>query len=81
MIRCILIRPRYWLVLTLLKKENCNIFGIYMKFAIVTSTLSVLLIIIVSAISIAVLSWAYSNHPSSKKIPDTKIDIRWGEGA
>jgi hypothetical protein len=52
-----------------------------MRFVVVTSLMTLTLIMCVSAISIAVLSWVYSGKPSYKKFSDPKIEIRWGEGS
>jgi len=52
-----------------------------MRFAIVTSALSAVTIMLVSVISLALVSWLYASEPASKKRPDLKIEIKWGEGA
>jgi hypothetical protein len=52
-----------------------------MRFVVVTSLMTVTLIVFVSAISIAVLSWAHSGRPMYKKMPEPKIEIKWGEGS
>lgn len=56
-------------------------FSIPMRFAIVTSSLSVALIVVVSALAIAVLSWIYSNSSAIESTPDTKVEILWGQGS
>ena len=52
-----------------------------MRFVVVTSLMTVMLIVFVSAISIAVLSWAHSGSTTHKKLSDPKIEIKWGEGS
>jgi hypothetical protein len=52
-----------------------------MRFVVVTSLMTVTLIVFVSAISIAVLSWAHSGRPMYKKMSEPKIEIKWGEGS
>ena len=52
-----------------------------MRFAIVTSLMTLTLITFASATSIAVLSWIYSEKPGPKQVTDSKIEIRWGEGS
>jgi hypothetical protein len=52
-----------------------------MRFALVTSALSAITITLVSVISIALLSWLYASDPASKKRPELKIEIKWGESA
>jgi hypothetical protein len=52
-----------------------------MRFVVVTSLMTVTLIVFVSAISIAVLSWANSGRPMYKKLAEPKIEIKWGEGS
>ena len=52
-----------------------------MRFAIVTSSISAALIAIVSAISIAVLSWVYSAGTDIESSPENKVEILWGQGS
>jgi len=52
-----------------------------MRFAIVTSSISALLITVVSAIAITVLSWIYPAVQSHEPSSDTKIEITWGQGS
>jgi len=52
-----------------------------MKFAIVTSSISVMLIAVVSALSIAVLSWIYPAVQSHEPSSDSKAEIAWGQGS
>jgi len=54
---------------------------ISMRFAIVTSSLSIALIVAVSALAIAVLSWIYSSSSAIESAPDTKVEISWGQGS
>jgi hypothetical protein len=57
-----------------------------MRFALVTSSISALLITIVCALSVVTMSWIHA-QPSSLKAagqrntPRPMIDIKWGEGA
>jgi hypothetical protein len=52
-----------------------------MKFLIVTSLITAALLFTVSAISIALFSWIYTGDSSSHKMPDSRFEIRWGEGS
>jgi hypothetical protein len=52
-----------------------------MRFAIVTSSISVVLIAVVSALSIATLSWVYPAVQSYESSPELKIEISWGHGS
>ncbi len=52
-----------------------------MRFAVVTSFITLTLILFACAISIAILSWVYSGSLESKKSPEPKIEIKWGEGS
>ncbi len=52
-----------------------------MRFLVVTSLMTLTLIVFVSALSIAVLSWAHSGKATHKKLSDPKIEIKWGEGS
>ncbi len=52
-----------------------------MRFLIVTSSISVLLITVVSAISIAVLSQVYPAVQSYEPNSDYKTEITWGQGS
>jgi hypothetical protein len=54
---------------------------IHMRFALVTSSISALLIAVVSAIAITVLSWIYPAVQSHEPSSDTKIEITWGQGS
>ena len=56
-------------------------FPIPMRFAIVTSSLSLALIVVVSALAIAVLSWVYASSSTIESTPDTKVEILWGQGS
>jgi cell division protein FtsL len=57
-----------------------------MRFALVTSSISALLIAIVCAVSVVTMSWIHA-QPSSLKAAGQRntqrpmIDIKWGEGA
>jgi cell division protein FtsL len=57
-----------------------------MRFALVTSSISALLIAIVCALSVVTMSWIHA-QPSALKsagqrsTPRPAIDIKWGEGA
>ncbi len=52
-----------------------------MRFVVVISLMTSGLIFLVSSVAIAVLSVFYTGASSSKKIPDPKIEIKWGEGS
>jgi hypothetical protein len=52
-----------------------------MRFVVVTSFLTLILVFFTSAISVAILSWCYSESLVSKKFPEPKIEIKWGEGS
>ena len=52
-----------------------------MRFAIVTSSISVVLIAVVSALSIAVLSWIYPAVQSHDQNSDIKTEIVWSQGS
>jgi hypothetical protein len=52
-----------------------------MRFAIVTSSISVVLIAVVSALSITVLSWIYPAVQSYEPSSDLKTEIFWGQGS
>lgn len=52
-----------------------------MRFAVVISLMAVGLIFLVSSVAIAVLSVFYTGASSPKKMPDSKIEIKWGEGS
>ncbi len=52
-----------------------------MRFVVVTTLMTLSLILMVSAIAIVVLSAVYAGAPSSKKMPELKIEIKWGEGS
>jgi hypothetical protein len=52
-----------------------------MRFAIVTSSISAVLIAIASAISITVLSWIYPTTSNYESAPDAKTEITWGQGS
>lgn len=52
-----------------------------MRFALVTSSISVVLITFVSALSIAVLSWIYPTVQSYEPNSDLKTEISWGQGS
>ena len=54
---------------------------IHMRFAIVTSSISVALIAAVSALSIVVLSWIYPAVQSYEPNSDSKVEISWGQGS
>jgi hypothetical protein len=52
-----------------------------MRFALVTTSISALLIAVVSALAIVVLSWIYpavQNHDSGA---ENKTEISWGQGS
>jgi hypothetical protein len=53
----------------------------HMRFAIVTSSISAVLIAVVSALSIAVLSWIYPAVQSYDQGSDIKTEITWGQGS
>jgi hypothetical protein len=46
-----------------------------------TSLITSALIFMTSAIAIAALSWIYADLPPAKRLPDSKIEIKWGEGS
>lgn len=52
-----------------------------MRFAIVTSSISLLLITVVSAISITVLSWVYPAVQGYDPASETNAEITWGQGS
>jgi hypothetical protein len=52
-----------------------------MRFVVVTSLMTLTLIVFVSAISIVVLSCIYSASGDTRKFPEPKIEIKWGEGS
>jgi hypothetical protein len=52
-----------------------------MRFAIVTSSISALLITVVSAISIVVLSWLYPAVHSYDPASELNAEIAWGQGS
>ncbi|MEN9669987.1 MAG: hypothetical protein RL018_264 [Pseudomonadota bacterium] len=52
-----------------------------MRFAIVTSSISALLIVVVSAIAIIVLSWIYPAVQNYDSSSDIKTEILWGQGS
>lgn len=52
-----------------------------MRFAIVTSSISALLVVVVSAIAITLLSWVYPAVQNYDATSDTKTEILWGQGS
>jgi hypothetical protein len=52
-----------------------------MRFVIVTSSISALLITVVSAISITVLSWIYPAVHHYDPGSDTHTEISWGQSS
>ena len=52
-----------------------------MRFAIVTSSISALLITFVSAIAITVLSWVYPEAQGYNPASDSHTEITWGQGS
>jgi hypothetical protein len=54
---------------------------IHMRFALVSTSISAALIAVVSALSIAVLSWVYPAVQSHEPGSDTKTEISWGQGS
>ena len=52
-----------------------------MRFAIVTSSISALLITVVSAISITVLSWIYPAVQNYDPASEMNAEISWGQGS
>ena len=52
-----------------------------MRFAIVTSSISVVLIAVVSALSITILSWIYPAVQRHQPSPEIQTEISWGQGS
>jgi hypothetical protein len=52
-----------------------------MRFAIVTTSISALLVVVVSAISITVLSWIYPAVQNYDANTDSKTEMQWGQGS
>jgi hypothetical protein len=52
-----------------------------MRFVIVTSSISALLITVVSAISIVVLSWIYPAVHNYEPATEINTEISWGQGS
>lgn len=52
-----------------------------MRFAIVTSSISLVLIAVVTALSIAALSCVYPAVQSYEPTSDVKTEISWGQGS
>ncbi len=52
-----------------------------MRFVIVTSSISVALIAVVSALSITVLSWIYPAVQNYEPNSEFKTEISWGQGS
>ncbi len=55
--------------------------NLFMQFAIVTSSISALLIAVVSAISITVLSWMHPTLHSIDPATEMSTEISWGQGS
>jgi hypothetical protein len=52
-----------------------------MKFALVTSLITLCLVSFVSLVATVILSFFHADVAPAKKMPDLKIEIRWGEGS
>jgi hypothetical protein len=52
-----------------------------MKFVLVTSLITGCLIFLISLIATVVLSFFHADVAPKRKMPDLKIEIRWGEGS
>ena len=52
-----------------------------MRFALVTSLITVFLISVVSLVATVTLSFFHADVAPTRKMPDLKIEIRWGEGS